>query len=248
MLDGELGISIAMLPAIPHLDLNVILAMSISPTARTSKSTKRKTICIAVLVTETSRLGTPSNRSLDISPDPLMQPLSDTSQHLNSRVHRASGISCPFCGVERASATGLVHHLERGSCPNAPLNRDALYLAVRRRDPNGIISKKLLEFHGSPTYSATENSYNYRHDAYQCYMCGNLYGKLNSLNQHLNSPVHQQSLYHCPNRHCGREFTTLAATMNHLESESCGFMRFEAVQQNVGRILDSRRMIQFQSC
>ncbi|KAF4821373.1 hypothetical protein CGCSCA4_v008871 [Colletotrichum siamense] len=76
-------------------------------------------------------------------------------------------------------------------------------------------------------------------------MCGNLYGKLNSLNQHLNSPVHQQSLYHCPNRHCGREFTTLAATMNHLESESCGFMRFEAVQQNVGRILDSRRMIQF---
>ncbi|KAK2741961.1 hypothetical protein CKAH01_01388 [Colletotrichum kahawae] len=166
-------------------------------------------------------------------------------QHLNSRVHGASGIPCPFCGVERASATGLVHHLERGSCPEAPLNRDALYLAVRRRDPNGVISKKLLEFHGSPTYSATKNSYNYRLDAYQCYICGNSYGKLNSLNQHLNSPVHQQSLYHCPNRRCGREFTTLAAAMNHLESESCGFMRFEAVQQNVGRILDSRRMIQF---
>ncbi|KAF6818943.1 zinc finger protein [Colletotrichum sojae] len=165
--------------------------------------------------------------------------------HLKSSVHRQTGISCPFCGVERGTATGLVHHLERGACPKAPVDRDALYLAVRRRDPNGIISKKLLEFHGSPSYTATENSYNWYHDAYQCYLCNNLYSKLSSLNQHLSSLAHQQNLYHCPNRQCGREFTTLAATMNHLESEKCGFMRFADVQQNVGRILDPRRMIRF---
>ncbi|KAF6818093.1 hypothetical protein CMUS01_11972 [Colletotrichum musicola] len=166
-------------------------------------------------------------------------------QHLKSSVHRQTGISCPFCGVERGTATGLVHHLERGACPKAPVDRDALYLAVRRRDPNRIISKKLLEFHGSPSYSATENSYNWHLDAYECYLCNNLYSKLSSLNQHLSSPAHQQNLYHCPNRQCEREFTTLAATMNHLESEKCGFMRFADVHQNVGRILDSRRMIQF---
>ncbi|KZL85925.1 zinc finger protein [Colletotrichum incanum] len=164
-------------------------------------------------------------------------------QHLKSRVHRGSNMSCPFCGVNRTSATGVVHHLERGSCPNAPLDRDSLYLAVHRRDPDGILSKKLLEFHGSTQYSASEEAYNYRLNAYQCYLCGNLYAKLNSLNQHLASPAHQQAYYHCPNRICGREFTTLGATMNHLESESCGFMRFEAVQSSVGRILDSRRMI-----
>lgn len=154
-------------------------------------------------------------------------------------------MSCPFCGASRSSATGLVHHLERGNCPNAPLDRDSLYLAVRRRDPDGVLSKKLLEFHGSSEYSATEQAYNHRLDGYQCYMCGKVYDRLNSLNQHLASPAHQQAYYHCPNRRCGREFTTLAATMNHLESESCGFMRFDAVQSNVGRILDSRRMISF---
>ncbi|GJC86554.1 hypothetical protein ColLi_09392 [Colletotrichum liriopes] len=154
-------------------------------------------------------------------------------------------MSCPFCGVARTSATGVVHHLERGSCPNAPLDRDSLYLAVRRRDPDGILSKKLLEFHGSTQYLASEEAYNYRLNAYQCYLCSNLYAKLGSLNQHLASPAHQQAYYHCPNRTCRREFTTLAATMNHLESESCGFMRFEAVQSNVGRVLDSRRMISF---
>lgn len=37
---------------------------------------------------------------------------------------------------------------------------------------------------------------------------------------------------------------TLAAVINHLESESCDYMHFEAVQKNVERILDPRRMIQ----
>ncbi|KAJ0315170.1 hypothetical protein Brms1b_006283 [Colletotrichum noveboracense] len=103
---------------------------------------------------------------------------------------------CPFCKQTRATATGLIHHLEQGGCPNAPLNREKLYEAVRRRDPNGVISKKLLTWQGSTT-------------------------------------------------RCGKEFTLLAAVINHLESESCKFMRFDAVQQNVERIIDPGRMISF---
>lgn len=142
------------------------------------------------------------------------------------------------------TATGLVHHLDRGSCSKAPLNRDKLYEAVRRRDPNSVISKKLLTWSGTTSYEATERTWNCFVEAYECYLCHRLFGKLASLNQHLSSPIHQQKLYHCPNSRCGREFTTLAAVINHLESESCEYMRFEAVQKNVDRIVDPRRMIQ----
>lgn len=124
------------------------------------------------------------------------------------------------------------------------MNRDTLYKAVRCRDPTGIISKKLLTWSGTTSYQATKKAWNAAAEAYQCYLCGRDFGKLTSLNQHLNSPVHQQKLYHCPNGVCKKDFTLLAALINHLESESCQYMRFEAVQKNIERILDPRRMIQ----
>lgn len=95
------------------------------------------------------------------------------------------------------------------------------------------------------THIATERAWNPQHQAYQCYMCHRLFGRLASLNQHLDSPIHKQMLYHCPNRSCGREFSTLAAAINHLESESCRFMRFHDVQTNVSRIVNPNRMIGF---
>ncbi|GJC86082.1 PR domain zinc finger protein 16 [Colletotrichum liriopes] len=166
-------------------------------------------------------------------------------QHLNSRIHRSSTLRCPFCNQPRNTATGLIHHLEQGACPNAPLDRDKLYEAVRQRDPNGIISKNLLEWHSSPTYTATERAHNATANAYECYLCHRLFSTLQGLNSHLNSTVHKQVLYHCPNRRCGREFKTLAGVINHLESESCDFMRFDSVQRKVERIVDPNRMIAF---
>ncbi|KAK7426990.1 hypothetical protein QQZ08_006417 [Neonectria magnoliae] len=167
-------------------------------------------------------------------------------QHLNSALHRPKAdINCPFCARSNGTATGLVHHLERGACPNAPLDRDTLYRAIRQRDPDGVISKKMLEWHGSDTYEATSRAWNSRCSAYECYLCHQLFNTLGALNQHLASPRHQQNLYHCPGRSCGKEFSTLAALINHFESESCGFMRFQAVQTSVQSIVSSDRRIGF---
>jgi hypothetical protein len=66
-----------------------------------------------------------------------------------------------------------------------------------------------------------------------------------SLNSHLNSPAHREKVYHCPGRGCGKEFRALAPLFNHLESESCGAVRFETVQRNVGGILGGNRLIAF---
>ncbi|KAK5677448.1 hypothetical protein LTS10_010020 [Elasticomyces elasticus] len=166
--------------------------------------------------------------------------------HRNSRLHRGATITCPFCKVNHTTASGLLHHLETGSCPQARgLNRDKILQVVRERDPNHIITKKLLTYHEGTTgtYSATDQAWNGR--KWECYLCHRGFGTDRALNQHLNSPAHQQPVYHCPNGRCGKDFRTLASMFNHLESESCAYMRFENVQQHVGNVLGGNRLIAF---
>ena len=40
-----------------------------------------------------------------------------------------------------------------------------------------------------------------------------------------------------------KQFTALAALFHHLESESCAFMRFEKVQQQVNDVFQGRRLL-----
>ncbi|KAJ5368825.1 uncharacterized protein N7496_008585 [Penicillium cataractarum] len=169
--------------------------------------------------------------------------------HLNSRIHRGTEISCPFCKARFVSTSGVSHHLETSSCPQAQsLNRTSIAQMVRRADPHGIITNKFIEYpdHDEGTYTATRAAYNGQ--AWECYICHRQLASSNGLNQHANSPVHQQSIYHCPNqgRNCTKQFVSLAGFFNHLESESCGFIRFENVQAAQRQLTDAmagRRMI-----
>ncbi|KAK3485346.1 uncharacterized protein B0T23DRAFT_45929 [Neurospora hispaniola] len=176
--------------------------------------------------------------------DRFFQSINNIKQHLNSRTHRGQEIKCPFCPNSYTTATGMTHHLESGSCRNAPsLNRDSIYQFVRSKDPSGLISKKLIGWEGTSqnTYACTDRAWNgYR---WECYLCHKGFNTSHGLNQHLNSPAHQQNLYHCPNRSCRQDFKTLAAIINHLESEKCGAMRFEQVQKNIHGMVNGNRLI-----
>lgn len=152
---------------------------------------------------------------------------------MNSKTHRGTGVSCPFCSGAFVSASGASHHLETGACPNArQASREAIHRAISQLDPNGVITKKQIAWHDerNSTYSATDSAYNGRF--WVCYFCQKGFGARHSLDRHLNSPVHQLKIYHCLNKRgqCKKEFVSLAALFNHLESESCGFTRFENVQ------------------
>ncbi|KAF4509413.1 hypothetical protein G6O67_003589 [Ophiocordyceps sinensis] len=148
--------------------------------------------------------------------------------HLNSRVHRGRQIKCPFCSRLFTTAAGLAHHLESASCPNASgLGRDGLYRFVRSKDPQGLISKNLIEWTGSSHYEADSGAWN-----------GNGYTTSTR-------PSTKQDLYHCPNPACRADFKTLAGIINHLESESCRFTKFEHVQQNINNIVSGSRRIAF---
>jgi uncharacterized NAD-dependent epimerase/dehydratase family protein len=66
-----------------------------------------------------------------------------------------------------------------------------------------------------------------------------------SLTKHVASCPDQEILYHCPKRSCPSEFKTLAAIINHLESETCGAMRFDTVQRRIGDIVSGNRLLCF---
>ncbi|KAG9671660.1 hypothetical protein KCU99_g2981, partial [Aureobasidium melanogenum] len=133
--------------------------------------------------------------------DRYFQSPNNLAQHMRSRVHQGTSIKFPFCQASFVTASGVSHHLETSSCPKAKyLSSSAIHRAIRQRDPKGVITERLLEWHD----------------------------------------VHQAPLYHCPNKtgKCGgKRFTTLAALFNHFESESCGFVKFGAVQKNVSGFL-----------
>ncbi|POR35454.1 Uncharacterized protein TPAR_04355 [Tolypocladium paradoxum] len=176
--------------------------------------------------------------------DRFFQHFNGLQQHLNSRAHRSYQVECPYCRNGYSSAGGLTNHLESGGCPDAPrLGRDQIYELVRSKDPNGLISKNLIGWTGSYRYEATEKTWNGY--AYECYLCHRTFRLLSALNQHLESPMHQQPLYHCPNRRCRMDFKSLGGIINHLESEACGCTRFEVIQRTIGDYFTGNRHISF---
>ncbi|EEQ29555.1 conserved hypothetical protein [Microsporum canis CBS 113480] len=168
------------------------------------------------------------------------------NMHLRSKVHIGDGVACPFCRNGFTTASGLAHHLERGSCPKAPnLNRETIIRKIRECDPHGRITNRQIAWHEEENvrYSATEHAFDGQF--WRCYICKACFNNVNGLNNHINSPVHKQKVYHCPNlkSRCGKEFSTLAALFNHLESESCAVMRFETVQRGVNDMILRGRLI-----
>jgi hypothetical protein len=124
------------------------------------------------------------------------------------------------------------------------MNRHKLYKYIKSRDPASAIANQCLEWQGDKTYSINPRlAWNHWVKAYECYLCHKLHSSLQGLRLHLESPKHQQKLYHCFNTACRREFTTLAALINHLESETCKIMRFQQVQKTISNIVDPNRMI-----
>ncbi|PLB44331.1 hypothetical protein P170DRAFT_503010 [Aspergillus steynii IBT 23096] len=168
--------------------------------------------------------------------------------HLNSATHRGRTIVCPFCQTWYTTPSGLTHHLEKAACPSAPaLNIETIHEMIRKRDPKGIITMKGIGWYPQQKKSYSASGLAYNGSYWECYICHREFETIKSLNQHLNSPAHQQVLYHCPNytSQCGRQFTALGALFNHLESEVCSFMRFEKVQIHVEDVISGRGRIAF---
>ncbi|KAI9645340.1 hypothetical protein NHQ30_006076 [Ciborinia camelliae] len=150
-------------------------------------------------------------------------------QHQHSKIHMGLSIKCPFCSTQYPTASALIIHLESGRCPSG-MNRERINAEIRRLDRNHVITTRQIEYPSSPSTSiATERSWNGY--CYECPLCSSEFNTLPSLNAHLRSPFHEQKIYRCPGPKCGREFKLLSGLVMHVESESCGVMRFQNVQR-----------------
>jgi hypothetical protein len=149
---------------------------------------------------------------------------------MHSRTHVGSPMQCPFCKKSFTTASGVTIHLESGTCSSG-LDRHKINTMVQRMDRGNIITRPMITMPGYDNVQsiATERAWNGY--SYECYLCNRGFGSLQGLNNHLKSPVHEQEFYHCPKKSCGRTYKLLSGLIQHVESESCGLMRFIQVQQ-----------------
>jgi hypothetical protein len=165
---------------------------------------------------------------------------SNLNSHLNSSTHRPKDVLCPFraCGQSFVSRSALILHLEAGRCRSG-VDRQTIKSFVRSYDKDHFITdpSRMLTYGDGGVeskYIATSASWN--GSAYECFLCHSTYRSLKSLNQHLESPRHQEKIYFCPLSSCHTQFTTLSALCQHIESERCGVSRFKVVQNALDNI------------
>ncbi|TVY34469.1 Zinc finger protein [Lachnellula subtilissima] len=158
-------------------------------------------------------------------------------QHMHSKIH--SSMACPFCKSPFANASGVIIHLEAGRCPSG-FDRHRINEAIRKLDRNNVITKPMIElpgYGGRVETIATDMAWN--GSGFECYLCRREFGSLYGLNNHLKSPAHDQEIYRCPKAGCGRNYKLLSALVQHVESESCGLMRFSQVQKQARHGIDN---------
>src|SRR5260221_3752390 len=163
---------------------------------------------------------------------------SNLRHHLNSRVHQPANVRCPSRGCDKAfvSNAALVLHFESGTCPSR-MTREGLNRFVVRADTNNYITNPARLLTGplgrseppAPAVTwATELSVN--RTAYECFLCRSTITMLARLNQHLQSPRHEDKIYRCPKMDCWTEFVTLSGLCQHVEGGSCGIRMFRQVR------------------
>jgi len=166
------------------------------------------------------------------------QSQSNLRQHLNSKVHQPANVRCPGRGCNRSfvSHAALVLHFESGTCPSN-MTREELNRLVVRADTNNYITNRTRLLTGpqghyeppAPTKMwATIRSWNGW--AFECFLCNSTFGTLDRLNQHLQSPRHEEKIYRCPKSDCGMQFVALSGLCQHVEGGSCGVRRFRPVR------------------
>lgn len=160
--------------------------------------------------------------------------------HLSSKLHQPNTVLCPGYGCSRSftSPARLVLHFESGTCPSG-MTRDELNRLVVRADRNNFITNPARLLGGPSGYEpppsakiwATGRSWN--GEAYECFLCNATFRTLAGLNQHLQSPRHEERIYRCPKSDCRIQFVALSALCQHVEGGSCGVRMFREVRNTM---------------
>ncbi|KAM6501678.1 hypothetical protein JOM56_001655 [Amanita muscaria] len=164
----------------------------------------------------------------------------DLAQHNASSVHRYRNTSCFVCPSRFKTPSALAQHVE-SSCQQLPFNRHHITAAVQSLNIASKISLRSSIEGSLPvlrisrpliTYQALARSFNGR--GYQCHICRKTFPALQSLQAHLNSPVHDVDEFKCPK--CNTRFKLVSGLVQHLESASCGLSNVRDVERRFAQL------------
>lgn len=137
----------------------------------------------------------------------------------------------------------LALHLEGGKCESGA-TRHTLDQSVAERDPGHFVTNPNRMITGSTQTWATQRAWNGH--SFECYFCHKDFRTLPGLNQHLASPAHEQPIYRCPphlDNNYGMHFKALSALYQHIESGSCGVIRFRVVQDKMNELVQGMKRV-----
>ena len=167
------------------------------------------------------------------------------NQHNASPVHKGRTFKCPFCTQMFKTPSSIAMHIESG-CHR--ISRRQVTAAVHQLKivPEISINRRIEGSSSNAarlvSWSANEAAFN--GSAYECYLCHNTFRTLDRLNQHLQSPTHDESEFRCP--HCRSEFQLISGLVQHIESESCGMARFRDVTSHFDSLTEKfSRLLKF---
>ncbi|KAJ7067493.1 hypothetical protein C8F01DRAFT_1019202 [Mycena amicta] len=156
--------------------------------------------------------------------------------HLQSSDHVPPKIPCPMhvsnCRQWFVDGPSLIAHIDSGCLPGMP--REFLDRWVREYPRNRpappfvpAANDEEPDTGGAARHIATQEAFNGW--KYECYLCHGTFRLLSALNNHLRqSPLHKEDRgFTCSGTVCTRSFPTLASLWAHVESETCGVVRFK---------------------
>ncbi|EJD40337.1 hypothetical protein AURDEDRAFT_91029 [Auricularia subglabra TFB-10046 SS5] len=173
---------------------------------------------------------------------------SNYNSHMNSSLHRTKDIPCPHrargCTHTFVSHSAMTLHLESGHCVSGMTRADVNQRVIELDRGRVITDPSRLLTNGTTTkYRATSQAWNGH--AWECYLCHAQLSSRGALDNHLNSPRHEQKMYICPGPKCGQRFTTLSGLMQHIESDKCGVQRFRVVQDAISQLTNGMKRLGF---
>lgn len=142
---------------------------------------------------------------------------SNLAAHLRSHIHTPKTFECPNtrCAKAFVSQSALYLHWEANYCPSG-ITRDEICWAALELDRCNIVTRI---FGGQGRQSSPQID------------TARAVGSSRNLSQRLQSPRHEDKIFWCPTPYgCGKEFLTLSAICQHIESRSCKVLQSQEVR------------------
>ena len=145
---------------------------------------------------------------------------------------------CGVCGRAFGSDHALIMHTEASHG-----GRNAVHKGVRMWEDSRSQKGELTTGNsaGAYTYEVDSDDYDYDYEEWTCALCQRGFTTRRGLEQHLNSGVHEQSLYRCQG--CPKTFKSLAALNQHVGMTECSMRSARQVRTLLADAHDAQGML-----